>query len=96
MAKRRISGNKLLEDIRSGMDDDGLMKKYRLSSKGILLLLSKLVSAGLLTPEELASRKSLAKTLYFPIFKCPACGEIHYTKSELCPSCGAQMTQLNK
>lgn len=96
MAKRRISGKKLLEDIRSGMDDAGLMEKYGISAKGILMLMSKLVTAGVLTPEELAARRSLAKTLYFPIFKCPGCGEIQYTKSEFCPNCGVLMTQLNK
>jgi predicted RNA-binding Zn-ribbon protein involved in translation (DUF1610 family) len=96
MVRRRISGRELLRDIRSGMDDAGLMKKYNLSPKGILLLMGKLVSEGRLTPEELASRRSLAKTVYFATFKCPVCQEIHYTRSESCPRCGAAMTQLNK
>jgi len=96
MVRRKIRGKEILKDIRSGMDDAGLMKKYKLSPKAILLLMGKLVSEGWLTPEELAARRSLAKTVYFSIYKCPVCQEIHYTKSESCPSCGAVMTQLNK
>ncbi len=96
MAKIRISGREVLEDIRSGMDDAGLMEKYRLSSKGIIQLMGRLVSAGLLTPAELADRRSLAKTVYFPVFKCQACHEIHHTRFDVCPTCGATMEQLNK
>lgn len=96
MTRRKIDGKQLLADIRTGMDDAGLMKKYGFSAKGILQLMGKLVSQGHITPEQLASRRSLAKTVYFPIFKCPHCKEILYTKSENCPQCGAQMTLLNK
>ncbi|MFH1115588.1 MAG: hypothetical protein V1792_16895 [Pseudomonadota bacterium] len=96
MAKKSINGREIMADIRSGMDDDGLMAKYGLSSKGIIQLMGRLVSTGLLTPEELAERRSLAKTVYFPTFRCNACHEIHYTRFAVCPSCGAKMEQLNK
>ena len=96
MARIRIKGREILSDIRSGMDDAGLMKKYGLSSKGVLQLMGRLVSQGLLKPSELAERKSLAKTVYFPIFKCPSCGEIHYSRFDTCPKCSSPMTQLNK
>jgi len=96
MARKRIRGREILKDIRAGIDDVGLMEKYGLSARGILQLMGKLVSQGLLSPSELAARRSLAKTVYFPIFKCPKCNEVHYTKSEICPKCGAVMTHLNK
>ncbi|MDQ7783760.1 MAG: hypothetical protein RDU20_12825 [Desulfomonilaceae bacterium] len=96
MAKVKIKGREVLADIRSGMDDAGLMQKYGLSSKGIIQLMGRLVSAGLLTPAELAERRSLAKTVYFPVFKCAECGEIHYSRFDICPTCGAIMQQLNK
>lgn len=96
MARKRINGREVLADIRSGIDDAGLMEKYGLSSRGIIQLMGKLVSAGLLTPAELADRRSLAKTIYFPVFKCPACLEIHHTRFDVCPICGATMEQLNK
>lgn len=96
MAKIRIKGSEVLADIRSGMDDAGLMKKYGLSAKGVLQLMGRLVSQGLLEPSELAQRKSLAKTVYFPTFKCPSCGEIHFSRSDTCPKCNSPMTQLNK
>jgi Mor family transcriptional regulator len=96
LGRRRISGNEILRDIRSGMDDAGLMKKYDLSPKAILLVMGKLVSTGQLSPEELAARKSLARTVYISTYRCPVCQDIHFTKSKSCPSCGAAMTQLNK
>jgi hypothetical protein len=96
MAKIKINGREVLGDIRAGMDDAGLMEKYGLSSRGIIQLMGRLVSAGLLTPAELAERRSLAKTLYFPVFKCPACHEIHHSRFDVCPTCGAIMEQLNK
>lgn len=71
------------------------MEKYGLSPKGILQLMSKLVSQGHLTPAELAERRSLARTLFMPIYKCPSCKEIHYTKHQFCPQCGAAMKNLN-
>jgi transcription initiation factor IIE alpha subunit len=96
MTRKKIRGSEIVNDIRSGVDDAGLMEKYGLSAKGILKLMGKLISQGLISPSELAERKSLAKTIYFPIFKCPKCTEIYYTRAGTCPTCGAVMTQLNK
>jgi len=35
MAKPMIDARQALEDIRAGMDDSALMKKYSLSAKGL-------------------------------------------------------------
>jgi hypothetical protein len=94
MAKIRIKGREILEDIRSGVDDAGLMQKYGLSAKGILQIMGKLVSSGLLEPGELAQRKSLAKTVFLQTFKCSSCGEIHYSRFDVCPTCDVAMKQL--
>jgi uncharacterized protein YjbI with pentapeptide repeats/uncharacterized protein (DUF433 family) len=53
-----------LNCLRSGMSDADLMKRYNLSAKGIQSLMSKLVSAGVISPHEadaggLANRKSI-------------------------------------
>lgn len=96
MAKDPIKAKEILKDMRAGMDDAGLMKKYNLTSKQILKVINVLIWKGLMSPEELADRRSLAKTVYMPTSKCPSCGQIHFTKSETCPNCGAFMNRLNK
>ena len=48
MAEREISAREALEDIRAGMDDVTLMKKYRLSRLGLRSLYEELANLGLL------------------------------------------------
>ncbi len=48
MHKPKVSANEVLRDIRKGMDDVALMKKYRLSSKGLQSLFKKLGQAGII------------------------------------------------
>lgn len=56
MLKARIDAKQAVEDIRSGMDDAALMKKYGVSAKGLESLLKKLVTAGVLTSAEYEKR----------------------------------------
>jgi predicted transcriptional regulator len=58
MAKPRIDAKQALDDICSGMDDQALMDKYNISSKGLQSLFRKLVSAGAITQEDLDLRTS--------------------------------------
>lgn len=44
----KVSASQVLKDIRAGMDDTGLMKKYRLSARGLQSLFGKLVEMDLL------------------------------------------------
>jgi len=55
MAKK-ISAKDLVNDIRSGMDDDGLMRKYEISDQGLRRLLGQLLEKGLITESDLSSR----------------------------------------
>jgi len=48
MAKPTIDARQTLEDIRAGLDDSALMKKYNLSAKGLADLFQKLSSIGLI------------------------------------------------
>jgi hypothetical protein len=48
MNKPRISAKEALEDIRAGMADSVLMKKYKLSAKGVRSLFKKLGQAGII------------------------------------------------
>jgi len=53
MTKRQIEAREVLGDIRGGMDDYLLMKKYELSPDELRHLLQKLVHAGLIELSEL-------------------------------------------
>lgn len=94
--RRRYKAREILSDVKAGMDDAGLMAKYDLNAKGILDLMNKLLWHGLLTPEELADRRSLARTVYLPIFKCRSCGDLQFTKLNVCPKCKGKMIPANE
>jgi uncharacterized protein (DUF433 family) len=51
MERRKISQKEIIRDIRSGMDDTAIRKKYQLSLKGLEDLYRKLIAAGLLGNE---------------------------------------------
>ena len=55
MAKK-ISAKDLVNDIRSGMDDDGLMRKYEISDQALQRLLKQLLEKGLLNESDLSVR----------------------------------------
>jgi Mor family transcriptional regulator len=93
--KKTIKAKELLEDIRAGLDDAELMEKYGFSAGGILKALNKLIWQGLMSPSEFTERRSLAKTVYMPVFECRSCGEVQFSKVEKCPSCGARMKTLS-
>jgi len=94
VAKKTIKAKELLVDIRAGWDDASLMKKYGFSRGGILKALNRLLWEGLLSPSELADRRSLAKTIYMPVFECGSCGDVQFSKGEKCPRCVTRMKTL--
>ncbi len=57
--KRKIKGQDVIRDIRSGMTDSQLMDKYELSLKGLLKVFDNLVDSGALRTEELYGRHPL-------------------------------------
>ncbi len=58
VAKKRISAKEAVADIRSGMDDSALMKKYNLLPDGLQSLFDKLVNAGFIDLAEMQRRLS--------------------------------------
>jgi len=51
MISRKVSQKDVIQDLRSGMDDEAIRKKYNLSAKGLQVLFDKLIQAGLLRTE---------------------------------------------
>ncbi len=60
--RRKISAKNVLEDIRSGMDDEQLMIKYDLLPRQLQSVLRQIISAGLATPMEMSRRLSITKS----------------------------------
>jgi hypothetical protein len=56
MARRKISAKEAVADIRSGVGDRALMKKYGLSPDGLQSLFDKLVSTGFIDLGEMRNR----------------------------------------
>lgn len=51
-----ISAQEVLTDLKSGVDDQGLMTKYNLSYRQLQRLFRMLIQRGFVTPMELAGR----------------------------------------
>ena len=58
----KISVKQVLEDIRSGMDDEELMRKYSLSNRQVQRLFRKMIAEGFMSPLELANRLCVTKS----------------------------------
>jgi hypothetical protein len=58
MGKRRVSAREALADIRSGMADAALMKKYKLLPRGLQSLFDKLIIGGLIDLAEMEQRQN--------------------------------------
>ena len=58
----RISVKEVLQDIRSGMDDEALMQKYNLSNRQVQRLFRKMIAEGFVSPLELANRLCVTKS----------------------------------
>ncbi len=58
MAKKEVNAKDFMRDVQEGMDDVGLMKKYRLTPKGLDSTFRKLLTVGLISRLELAARTS--------------------------------------
>jgi hypothetical protein len=60
MSKRKIVARELVADIRSGLDDDTLMRKYELSAQNLDRLFRKLVEVDFISVIELQERARLS------------------------------------
>jgi hypothetical protein len=62
VGKRKINAKQLVEDIRSGTDDNNLMRKYDLTAEQLEEVFGKLVDADFITALELYERAKLSDT----------------------------------
>ncbi len=58
----KISVKQVLQDIRNGVDDEELMKKYNLSNRQIQRLFRKMIAEGFMSPMQLANRLCVTKS----------------------------------
>jgi len=58
MAKREIMAKDFMRDIQAGLDDLGLMRKYRLTPKGLDSTFRKLLTVGLISRFDLETRRN--------------------------------------
>ncbi|MEW6349541.1 MAG: hypothetical protein AB1646_10805 [Thermodesulfobacteriota bacterium] len=61
--KRRLDAKDLIYDIRAGMTDTQMMEKYKLTPRGLLSALRKLINVQAVSPEELFERFPLYEQL---------------------------------
>ena len=58
----KINATAFLTDVRSGMNDETLMTRYRLRPRQLQSAFRQLINAGLATPMELSERLSITKS----------------------------------
>lgn len=83
--KRKISAKEIVVDIRSGMDDAQLQRKYGLSDEALESVFDKLMNAGAITESEIRNRVASAS------HERPEDREGSHAKGTLCPSCNASV-----
>lgn len=88
MEKRHISGHEVVNDINTGMDDLGLMDKYKLSPRDLDLLMKKLVAANRISEADLSELQLLWAQKKGTEWHCPACHLPQAHEFDECPQCG--------
>lgn len=58
VAKKEINAKDFMSDVEAGLDDASLMRKYKLSPKGLDSTFRKLLTVGLISRLELAARRT--------------------------------------
>jgi hypothetical protein len=88
MEKKKITAREVVHELRNGTSDKALMEKYSLSAQGLQSLFGKLVTAGVITQDELDERVPMSeRTVDLGLFVCPACGNIQSKEFVKCPRC---------
>lgn len=96
-----INAKDAVEDIRAGMDDSALMRKYRVTAKGLQDLFRQLTDAGLIDDVEIDRRMSLFDSTVdvTQIIEQMGFGATAPTEKEMdvprrCPACRSRLTMV--
>ncbi len=91
--KRQVSAKEVVTDLRAGLTDLELMRKYELSPTGLGSLLGKLVKMGVVDQSELDARKSGVKATKAdsPARSRTSPGPARAASTLMCPSCRFQV-----
>ena len=97
MTKVKVDARQTIIDIRAGLSDLAMMRKYRLSSKGLQSLFKKLLQAGLISQSEIDDRMPLMeKTVDIAVFRCPKCEMPQFSLFDECPQCGVIVSKYRE
>jgi len=82
----QISGKEFVKDIRNGLSDEALKKKYNVSDEVLRKFFIKSVDSGIITQEEIEKRSQF--------YKCPSCEYSSADVFEECPQCGIVLAKF--
>jgi hypothetical protein len=94
-AVKKISAKAIMADLRTGLSDTELMKKYNLSYSALQDIFSKLTKAGLATQayfNKRALKQSPALQSENSTRTCPHCGFSSATVFTKCPRCEQEVS----
>lgn len=93
--RKTFKAKEVVADIKGGLDDIALMRKYGISAFTLQKLLNKLVKTGHLNSAALDRRTHMYEKTVDLGFKCPACGILQLTDFDECPACGVVVSQYH-
>jgi hypothetical protein len=92
-SRRVVAARRVVADIRSGMTDQELMRKYNLSSVALVSLFEKLVIGGFLDRDALEStRRDRQSIVDLVATRCPVCSQEIHRDADRCPQCPPGLT----
>jgi hypothetical protein len=94
--RKTISAKELARDIKAGLPDGELMKKYGISHDSLTKAFDKLVSAGILTQEEVQKTRGPRAIGPHDYVKCPSCGLPQPRLAIECANCGVIMAKMRE
>ena len=93
---KKISAKAITQDLKAGLTDAELMKKYGLSFQGLQDLFSKLTAARIATPDyfnKRAMRQAQVRSQPSKARVCPYCGYSSKETLVRCPRCGQDASE---
>ncbi|MCA1961426.1 MAG: zinc ribbon domain-containing protein [Desulfomonile sp.] len=95
----KVPLKRFLQDLRTNLTDQELMRKYDLSAQAYVSLIKALLQKKYISQQDLARRKEInvkrdlmrESQFLATLCICPQCGHPHPEPFETCPACGAKM-----